>query len=95
MKINGETLHYSRVLFRSEVTKLRRITTWPRIAYANNLNHTEPIEGEIDVVCCLMAQAGRSFCSIATTQEIRPIRRLAGQFTMQRRKPSPALRWLR
>ena len=34
---------------RQEVTKLRRITTWPRIAYANNLNHTDLVEGEIDV----------------------------------------------
>src|SRR5438067_7187216 len=60
---------------RQEVTKLRRITAWPRIAYANNLNHTDLVEGEIDVVRCLMAQARRSFCGIATTQKISPIRR--------------------
>ena len=57
--------------------------------------HTDPVEGEIDVVRCLMDQAGMLFCGIAATQEICPIRRLASQLTMQSRKPSPALRRVR
>ena len=80
---------------RQEVTKLRRITTWPRIANVHKLDHTEPIECTIDVIRRILVQAGMSFRGIATTQEIRPIRRLASQFTMQSRKPSPALRRLR
>jgi hypothetical protein len=55
---------------------------------AHKLNHAEPrSQCMIDVPRGVFVQAVMSSCGIATTQKVSSIRRLASQFTVQRRKP--------
>src|SRR5207237_419391 len=81
---------------RQEILKLCGVSAvWTRVAFVDNLNYPKLCQGEIDVVCRLMAQAWKCFRRISAGQKIYPIRRSARQVPVKGGYSAPTLRHVR